>query len=262
MSAIERPLDLALQRLVETEKLLVALDFDGNISVHVDDPEGAGPIPEAAEAVEALAALPDTSVALVSGRAIESLIAVSGAGDHILLAGSHGAEYRMEVGAPPLVLSDQELADVARLGDILREVASRHPGTAVESKPAGHALHLRNATDDVALDAQHDVRRRVLAELPGVTARPGKDVEEFSVMAATKGDAIVRIRAHVGATATFYSGDDLTDEDAFRALGDGDVGVKVGPGDTLAPFRVPAPADVALVLTRLAELRAAHVRGA
>ncbi|RUQ97685.1 trehalose-phosphatase [Labedella endophytica] len=257
---MERPLDAALQRLAETDVLLVALDFDGNISVHVDDPQAAGPLPEAAEAIEALSALNRTSVALVSGRAIDSLIAVSGAGDHILLAGSHGAEYRMEVGAPPLSLTADELADVERLGAILREVASRHPGTAVETKPAGHALHLRNADDDVALDAQHDVRRRVLASLPGVTARPGKDVEEFSVMAATKGDAIERIRAYVDASATFYSGDDVTDEDAFRALHDGDVGVKVGPGDTLAPFRVPAPTDMALVLTRLAELRAAFVR--
>lgn len=260
MSAIERPLDLALQRLAETDVLLVALDFDGNISVHVDDPEAAGPIPEAAEAIEALSALDGTSVALVSGRAIDSLVEVSGAGDHILLAGSHGGEYRMEAGAPPLTLSAEELGDVERLGTILHEVAARHPGTAVESKPAGHALHLRNADDEVALDAQHDVRRRVLAEVPGITARPGKDVEEFSVLAATKGDAIERIRAHVGATATYYSGDDLTDEDAFRALHDGDVGVKVGPGDTLAPFRVPAPVDVAVILARLAELRAAYVR--
>lgn len=258
MSAIERALDLSLQRLAETEVLLVALDFDGNISTHVDDPGAAGPLPEAAEAIEVLSALRGTSVALVSGRAIDSLVAVSGAGDHILLAGSHGAEYRMEVGAPSLSLSEQELADVDRLGAILHDVASRHPRTAVETKPAGHALHLRNADDEVALDAQHEVRRRVIAELPGVTARPGKDVEEFSVLAATKGDAIERIRAHVGATAVYYSGDDLTDEDAFRVLRDGDVGVKVGPGDTLAPFRVPAPADVALLLTRLAELRSAR----
>jgi trehalose-phosphatase len=260
VSAIERQLDLAMTRLVETDVLLVALDFDGNISVHVDDPEAAGPLPEAAEAIEALSSLPNTSVALVSGRAIDSLVHVSGAGDHILLAGSHGAEYRMGAGSPPLTLSAHELADVERLGAILHDVAARHAGTAVETKPAGHALHLRNADDEVALDAQHDVRRRVLAELPGVTARPGKDVEEFSVLGATKGDAIERIRAHIGATGTYYSGDDLTDEDAFRALHDGDVGVKVGPGDTLAPFRVPSPMDVAVLLTRLAELRAERVR--
>jgi trehalose 6-phosphate phosphatase len=256
---VERPLDAALGRLAETPSLLVALDFDGNVSPHVDDPGGARPLPEAARAIERLSALPRTSVALVSGRAIDSLVEVSGVGDDVLLSGSHGGEYRMEVGAPPLALSAEELDVVARLGAILHEVAADHPGTEVESKPAGHALHLRNADEDTALDAQHTVRRRVLAELPGITARPGKDVEEFSVLAATKGDAIVRLRDHVGASAVFYSGDDLTDEDAFRVLVDGDVGVKVGAGDTLAPFRVPSPTEVAEVLVRLVELRGAAV---
>jgi trehalose-phosphatase len=256
---LERPLDGALSRLAAAEVLLVALDFDGNVSPHVDDPAAARPLPDAARAIEQLATLPRTSVALVSGRAIDSLVEVSGVGDDVLLSGSHGGEYRMEVGAPPLSLSDGELAVVARLGDILHEVAAQHPGTEVESKPAGHALHLRNADADTALDAQHIVRRRVLAELPGITARPGKDVEEFSVLAATKGDAIGRLRDHVGATAVFYSGDDLTDEDAFRVLLDGDVGVKVGAGDTLAPFRVPSPDEMAAVLTRLVELRSAAV---
>ncbi len=256
---LERPLDAALARLAETDVLLVALDFDGNLSPHVDDPQSARPLPEAARAVDALSALPGTTVALVSGRAIASLIDLSGAGEDVLLAGSHGGEYRMEPGSPPLSLSAEELAVVDRLGEILREVSAAHPGTEVESKPAGHALHLRNADEDTALDAQHTVRRRVLAELPGITARPGKDVEEFSVLAATKGDAIDRLRAHVGATGVYYSGDDLTDEDAFRVLADGDVGVKVGPGETLAPFRVPSPTEVAAILGRLVELRAAHV---
>lgn len=256
---VERPLDAALSRLAETDVLLVALDFDGNVSPHVDDPEAARALPDAARAIERLSALDRTSVALVSGRAIASLVAVSGVGEDVLLSGSHGGEYRMEAGAPPLALSAEELDVVARLGAILREVAAAHPGTEVESKPAGHALHLRGADADTALDAQHTVRRRVLAELPGITARPGKDVEEFSVLAATKGDAIVRLRDHVGASAVFYSGDDLTDEDAFRVLQVGDVGVKVGPGDTLAPFRVPAPAEVAEVLVRLVELRSAFV---
>jgi trehalose-phosphatase len=256
---IERALDGALSRLADTDVLLVALDFDGTLSPHVDDPQAARPLPESASAIERLSGLDRTTVALVSGRAIDSLVVVSGVEEGVLLAGSHGGEYRMGPGSPPLALSEAELGDVERLGEILREVASRHPGTAVESKPAGHALHLRNASDDVALDAQHDVRRRVLGALPSVSARPGKDVEEFSVLAATKGDAIHRLRDHVGATAVFYAGDDRTDEDAFAVLGGDDVGVKVGPGETLAPFRVPSPTDVAALLVRLFEERSARV---
>ncbi len=36
---------------------------------------------------------------------------------------------------------------------------------------------------------------------------------------------------------------------------DGDIGIKIGPGETLADFRVDSPADVAAVLRYLADAR-------
>ena len=48
----------------------------------------------------------------------------------------------------------------------------------------------------------------------------------------------------------------MTDEDAFATLSESDLAVKVGPGASLAPFRLESPEAVAQALTRLAELRA------
>jgi len=45
------------------------------------------------------------------------------------------------------------------------------------------------------------------------------------------------------------------DEDAFATLSESDLAVKVGPGESLAPFRVDDPEAVAQALTRLAEMR-------
>ena len=80
---------------------------------------------------------------------------------------------------------------------------------------------------------------------------------EFAVRASTKGDALERLRRHAGADRVFYAGDDTTDEDAFAVLRPGDVGLKIGAGDSLAGYRVRGPEDVPLVLGLIADARAA-----
>jgi trehalose 6-phosphate phosphatase len=81
-------------------------------------------------------------------------------------------------------------------------------------------------------------------------------VVEVGVVRADKGTALQALREELGADAVAYFGDDVTDEDAFRALGPDDVTVKVGEGATAARFRVDGPEDAAAALIRLHELRA------
>jgi trehalose 6-phosphate phosphatase len=57
-----------------------------------------------------------------------------------------------------------------------------------------------------------------------------------------------------------FFGDDVTDEDVFSSLGNDDVGVKVGPGDTSAGYRVDSPAQVAEALALLLTERRVFVR--
>ena len=85
----------------------------------------------------------------------------------------------------------------------------------------------------------------------------GKAVLEFAVISTDKGEAIDILRDEQDASAVVYFGDDVTDEKAFRRMRDGDVGVKVGPGDTLAGFRVDGPEDVVTALRQLLEARRA-----
>ena len=125
----------------------------------------------------------------------------------------------------------------------------------VEHKPAGFALHTRLAIDHHSRVAHLVALREATAEVAGLTVREGKNVLEFSVRTTTKGEAIEHLRRYTRADAVFFAGDDVTDEDAFAALGANDLGLKSGPGDTLAAFRVADPAEVAHVLTLLADLR-------
>src|SRR3954464_7045124 len=76
-SRLPEPLVGALRELARTRDLLVALDFDGTLAPVVNDPTRARALPEAREAVLRLLQMPRTRVAVVSGRSLESLEAVS-----------------------------------------------------------------------------------------------------------------------------------------------------------------------------------------
>jgi trehalose 6-phosphate phosphatase len=250
----------ALNELVRTRQLLVALDFDGTLAPEVDEPHQARALPDAHAAVLRLLDLPHTRVALVSGRALGSLIEVANLPDSVLLVGSHGIELRLDHPDDGMALGPEEQARRDSLGTVLGQVADSFERVWVEEKPAGFALHTRLATEKDSRIAHLVALKETSEKLDGLTVRTGKNVLEFSVRSTTKGEALEQLRRYTGATAVFYAGDDVTDEDAFAALGQNDVGLKSGPGPTIAAFRVRGPVDVASAISLLAELREGAVR--
>ena len=256
MNELEREID----ELARSPSLLVATDYDGTLAPIVDDPELAVPHREAIVALASLRDLPDTHVAIVSGRALSDLARLSGAPEGVRLVGSHGSEF--DVGfADTLSEDDARLRE--RLLAELTSIAARSAGLGVEPKPAGAAFHWRRADPDAAARAE----RAVLdgpASWNGIHVKRGKAVLELSVVQTDKGQALDRLRHGAGASATLYLGDDVTDEDAFGRLRGRDLGVKVGEGATRASHRVDNPRQVAQLLARLGEQRRAWLydRGA
>jgi trehalose 6-phosphate phosphatase len=196
---------------------------------------------------------------LVSGRALAVLREYSGMPVGVHLVGSHGAELdtggqeRSDSGNVPGFALDVDEALLARITAELAAIAEGRAGVTLESKPASVALHVRNASDadrDAALAAA-----RVVGHASGAELTEGKSVLEFAVITTDKGEAIDLVREQVGATAAVFFGDDVTDEKAFRKMRAGDVGVKVGPGESLAQYRVDSPDDVAAALQYLLERR-------
>ena len=247
MSALPADLVRALDGAAATARLLVASDFDGTLAPIVADPADARPLPGAADALLALAGLPSTTVVLVSGRALSTLRELSSMPPPVHLVGSHGAEF--DSGFAQRI--DRELLE--RITAELTAIAANRPGVTVEPKPASVALHVRNASAADGGDALDAARAAGHAWDAELTA--GKAVLEFAVISTDKGEAIDIIRDRDDATAVVFFGDDVTDEKAFRRMRDGDVGVKVGPGDTLAKYRVESPDDVEAALTYLLEQR-------
>lgn len=258
-SRLPEPLVGALRELARTRRLLIALDFDGTLAPEVDDPEQARALPEARIAVLRLLQMPNTRVALVSGRSLKSLEKVADLPDKTLLVGSHGIEIRLDNPDDSVSLDTTEIRQVDLLQVVLGEVADAVDQVWLEPKPAGFALHTRLATEHNSRVAHLVARSEASAEVSDLTIREGKNVLEFSVRSTTKGEAVEHLRQYTQADAVFYAGDDVTDEDAFAALTADDVGLKSGEGPTLANFRVAGPTQIARAIALLADLREGDV---
>src|SRR5690625_181980 len=104
-------------------------------------------------------------------------------------------------------------------------------------------------------DWSSDVCSSDLVPLPDGTVTPGKEVVEFSVIDTSKGDALEALARASAADAWLYLGDDVTDESVFARLGDDDMGVKVGGGDTSATHRITGTDDARHLLEKLVRAR-------
>ena len=249
--------DARLRELARVPVLLVACDYDGTLAPIIDNPDEARPIRESVAALRQLAAMPDTHVAVISGRALRDLAALSRLPEEIHLVGSHGTEF--DVGfADDLSPEQREQRD--RILEELNDVARRDHGFIIEPKPAGVAFHYRKANPEIAAVAVQDVLRGP-GSWDGVHVKAGKMVVELSVLGLNKGDALDRLRTDVSAEAVIFAGDDVTDEDVFARLAGPDIGLKVGQGPTLARGRLPDPQSVAQMLALLGERRRAWLMG-
>ncbi|WP_158863527.1 trehalose-phosphatase [Leifsonia sp. AG29] len=248
----------ALRELAEADRLLLALDFDGTLAPFVDVPKGARALPAAKAALDRLERLPETWVAYVSGRPLSSLEIVTEADEDALLIGSHGAEIRFGRDGVSLDLSPDEQETLGRLGEALQALVDSIPDTRLETKPVGFGVHYRLLPPEEGPAVVERAREAAAAVSDRLTIRDGKDIIEFSVREAHKGHGIERLREYTRATAVLFAGDDVTDEDGFGVLRRGDVGIKVGEGDTDARYRVADEEAVAKLLTLLAQAREEH----
>ena len=254
------PAELAARvaQLARAPQLLVACDYDGTVAPLVDDPMAAVPHRDTMIAMRALALLPQTHVAVISGRSLRDLATLSRMPQEIHLVGSHGTEFDIGFGSslPPDVARARDRVEAA-----LRAIALRTEGAVVEPKPAAVSFHYRTVDPADVSAALAEIEAGPGA-IDGVAVRHLNQVVELALIPTDKGRALEDIRHLVGASTVLYLGDDVTDEDAFATLAGPDVGVKVGDGATCAEFRVAGTDAVAELLAALNDQRAAWLAGA
>lgn len=226
--------------LSKLERAALFLDFDGTLVALAERPQAIAVPARLPGLLDRVAEALDGRLAILTGRALDDLDRHLGA-PHLAASGSHGLELRgrgrRAAVAPPPALAETRAA--------LARFAAAAEGLIVEDKPASVALHYRLAPER---EGQALAFADALARRHGLAAQRGKMVVELRPPGADKGDALRALMAEppFAGARPLAVGDDLTDEDGFRAAAAlGGFGVLVGPGrPTAARHRLP---DVAAV---------------
>ncbi|WP_323122225.1 trehalose-phosphatase [Burkholderia alba] len=212
-------------------------DFDGTLVDLAPTPDSIQVSPAVPALIDALRQLSHGAVAIVSGRAIDSIDAFLKRPD-LPVAGLHGAERRDANGDTQRIGFND-----ARLLRIERELAAlvdRHPGMLLEIKGAAVALHYRNAPEHEL--AARRAAERLVADYPDAyVLQPGKMVFEIKPKGVDKGRAVAAFlnEPPFAGRVPVFAGDDLTDEKAFAVVNAaGGLSIKVGGGETMARCRV------------------------
>jgi trehalose 6-phosphate phosphatase len=219
-----------LDRLAEEPtRAAVLLDVDGVLAPIVPRPEDARVPDELREELRRLDAR-YALVACISGRDGADARAVVRVPE-LTYVGNHGLELDPDA---------DEWA--ARLADFLDSV--EWPRT--ENKRLTASLHYREASDEAAARRElDDIAQR--ARDAGLVARYGRKVLELvPPLAAHKGTAIRQLLDERGLRRALYAGDDTTDLDAFAAIEELEVGVRVAVASPEGPDELRKRADVVL----------------
>lgn len=245
------------ERLGPPERLVVVVDHDGTLSPIVAEPSAAVLAQGAAEALERLALR--APVAVLSGRGLDDLRGRLG---HlpIVLGANHGGTIIDRDGSVRwLVDADGVGGTLDALVGRLHALLGASAGWLVERKDLSVTVHHRRvdpATRERMLPVVRAALDGTAAEHPGLTVLEGRAVLELRVAGADKGRALRElVRAHPG-RVPLAIGDDVTDEDMFRAaleLGGEALLVEGSPHASAATARLADPGAVVALLSALAD---------
>jgi trehalose 6-phosphate phosphatase len=232
-----KPWRSALLLVASRAHLHVFCDFDGTLVPVATRPEDARLSPRGASVLAALVARARTRVALVSGRPVEtlaSLAPVSG----LIYVGNHGAERLCDgvrTEHPAATAARPAVARLARQVEALlgRLDGAEREGVAFEDKGISLSLHTKGVTEPTHEGLATEIAA-LAGSAPELTVFGGKRVIEVRALGAPdKGKATLALLedAHgpgwPAQCAAFFVGDDLTDEDGFRAVCEHGAGVLV-----------------------------------
>ncbi len=244
-----------IRQRFEDRRVAVFLDYDGTLTPIVSRPEQAVLPQQMRSTLQNLTT--KCTVAIISGRGLTDarrLVDVEG----LYFAGSHGFEIE---GPQGLHMEVQEAAESIPLLDRaeteLQSGLESIPGAQVERKKYSLAVHYRNVDPERESEVEQIVDR-LLQQVGGLRKGHGKKVFELRPdIDWDKGEAVLwllrKLELDQYGVVPIYIGDDITDEDAFRAFARRGITLVVGKEQRLtsAKYRLESVEEVQEFLDRL-----------
>jgi len=224
------------RRLID-KFIFLFLDYDGTLARIADRPEQADLPAQTRELLKELRDCARCKIAIISGRGLEDIKGRIGL-EGIIYAGSHGLEIegpKIKFKSP---VSSLYMSLLRKIKDDLEEKISSVPGAFIEDKGLTLSLHYRQVDkrDIQSLKTVFDEAVSLYLAKDKIRVKTGKMVFEIQPPVEwDKGKVTLWLLARQNfalkekvEVVPLYIGDDVTDEDAFRALGNKGIVVRVG----------------------------------
>jgi trehalose-phosphatase len=253
----------AVKDRIKGRYLFVFLDFDGTLVPIALTPDKAILPQKVKGLLKSLADNPRLKLAIISGRAIEDLKDKIGL-KNVIYSGNHGLEIEgPKISFKPVVSSRYRII-IERIKNDLGKMISSIPGAFIEDKGLSLSLHYRLVDKNqipLLKTAFHEavilflVRDKIRIK-PGkmvLEVRPPVEWDKGKVVLWLLGRQIFALKKEN--ILPIYIGDDVTDEDAFKALRNKGLTIFVGERkDSRAKYYLNDQTEVAEFLKRIYEV--------
>lgn len=243
------PADI-LSRLL-SKKIKLVLDYDGTIVPLQPRPEMAL-LPQTMRDI--LRSLQQhVEVIILSGRK-RSFLESEFAGLPFTLVAEHGAFYKLRGKKWKSRVSSDIQSWYPEVEQVMEAYADKVPFSFVEKKKASLVWHFRQSPAEFAdfLAKKLDEELKTSLGNEPVQVNMGSKIVEAKATECNKGTFLRRfMRIQSDSSLYICLGDDRTDEDMFKVLRPGDIGIKVGPGPTAASYRLSRQKEVIHFLLEL-----------
>jgi trehalose 6-phosphate synthase/phosphatase len=227
------------------------LDYDGTLVPFARLPVEARPNEEVRALLTGLSSDPKNNVVIISGREAETL--ERWLGDlPLMLVAEHGASFKPK--------DDQWQQTVSipnqwknEIRPIMQMFVTHCVGSFIEEKTNTLAWHYRNTHPDLGFTRSRELINNLSQLLQNTMLQvvDGNKVVEVRMSGFDKGIMALKIVNDMQPDFVLCMGDDTTDEDMFKALGERAYSIKVSNGPTAAQYTVFSQQKVLQLLRKL-----------